>query len=65
MKDILILNTLSVLEASLYFLEHEKIRHLEDVEKIQGDIDKLKALGIVLPAEVIAVLGARFEILNG
>lgn len=62
--DSLILNKLSALEAALYFFEHEKKRHMQDIVDIQGDINKLKSAGVTLPEDVIAVLGARFEILD-
>lgn len=62
--DTLILNKLSCLQAALWFLEHERLRHCADIFDIDIDIKKLKDNGVALPEDVLTVLGARFEILN-
>jgi hypothetical protein len=54
------LSSLSTLQAAKYFLMHERIRHIEDVEGIDKDLEKLK--DIELPEDVLRVLGSKFII---
>jgi hypothetical protein len=57
---ILKLSCLSELQAAKWFLLHERQRHLDDVNQIDDDLEKLK--DITLPLDVMNVLSFRFEI---
>jgi hypothetical protein len=58
-KDIY-LSSLSTLASAKWFLQHELIRHEEDIVKIKEDLAKLK--DIKLPEDVLRVLGSKFII---
>jgi len=48
-KDLKIrLESLNFQQALLWLLEHERRRHLSDIRKIDLDIAKLKAMGVML-----------------
>ena len=48
-KDLkILLESLNFQQALLWLLEHERRRHLSDIRKIDLDIAKLKAMGVML-----------------
>jgi hypothetical protein len=38
-------------EAMAWWLQHEKVRHLKDIQGIERDLDRLRAMGVSVPDE--------------
>lgn len=49
MSDKYALNGSMTLDAALWFLSREKLRHQDDIRKIDRDVAALRALGAHLP----------------
>jgi hypothetical protein len=49
MSDKYTLNGAMTLDAALWFMSREKLRHQDDIRQIERDIAALKALGAKLP----------------
>ena len=54
------LSCLSELQATKWFLLHERKRHLDNVDGIDKDLEKLNLIS--LPIEVLDIVGFSFEI---